>query len=701
MRYIFYFIYFIISISCMGKELIEMGVPFNQNDMYLYKNLELGEYKGVYVDIISKSKLKKNVDFKIINNNSDIFLRTSQKNKELNYIKMPIIYKISVLTTKDSNVKSIGSVKLLKVAYINDSQGLNQIKERYPNIEIREREVNNIKEGLEYLDKNLVDIFIVKDWYEKNRNNEEYTVIENIKYNEYIGLRKNLTEEFDGITKILNSMNIKELKEITDKNRIEFYQYLLKDTPNYERVKKKYKKLRIKIGNDVNLPPFYYEKNGRKEGLLINIGQDIEKILEIPVEFVKDEDFEINGIAIANYIKGKRDDLYEYTNPYYSMKIGVINKKESVFVDDFSDLDESTVLVYRDSRLKELLENKSKNLKIIELDTYNEGIESLLKKESDYFIGSLSVLTGFISNTFNNDNLKIAGIFNEVLNISLSVKKENTELSEVLNFLSEGFVVEKNIYNNKLLENIIVEKNYKLMLKIGIPLLVFIFILCILLYIINVDRKKEKNLKNSLVTILEMANELNDEDTGDHIKRIALYSEIFSEKLNFSKKITEQIKKYSELHDIGKIGIPNELLNKKTKLTEEEYEIVKEHVILGYDFIKKLNLGPMAENIIKYHHEKWNGSGYPEKLKGENIPLEARIVSLIDVYDTLRQKKSYKESFSHEEAMNIIKNESGISFDPKLVEIFIENNKNFSEIFVKNKEYLRFNKEIYKIIKKK
>ncbi len=688
----------------MGKETINIGVPFNQNDMYLYKNLELGKYKGVYVDIISKSKLKKNIDFKIINNDTDIFLRTLKKNKEnieLNYIKMPIIYKISVIAKKDSSINSMGNVKSLKVAYINDKQGLNQIKERYPESEIVKVEVNNIKEGLEYLDKNLVDVFIVKDWHEKNRNNDDYTVVENIKYNEYIGVKKNLDEEFNKINKTLNSINSEEMKEIIDKNRVEYYQYILKDTPNYESVKKSYKKIRIKIGEDKFLAPFYYEKEGKKEGLIINIGRDIEEILKIPVEFVKNDDFDINGMAISNFIKGKRQDLDNYTNPYYSMRIAAINKKTSGFIDDFSDLDGTTVLVYKNSRLKELLETKSKNLKIIEVDTYRKGIEILLENNIDYFIGTLSVLTGVISNTYNDDNLKIAGIFNDTLNVSLSVKKENEALWNIVDSLSEGFIVERTINNNKLLENIIVEKNYKLMVKIAIPVLIFIFLLFILLYVINRDRKKERDLKNSLIIILEMANELNDEDTGDHIKRIGLYSKIFSEKLNFSKKITEQINKYSELHDIGKMGIPSELLNKESKLTEEEYEVVKQHVILGYDFMKKLNLGLMAENIIKYHHEKWDGSGYPEKLEGEKIPLEARIVSLIDVYDTLRQKKSYKESFSHEKAMTIIKAESGISFDPKLVDIFMKNNKNFSEIFDKNKEYLRFNREIYKIIKKK
>lgn len=166
-----------------------------------------------------------------------------------------------------------------------------------------------------------------------------------------------------------------------------------------------------------------------------------------------------------------------------------------------------------------------------------------------------------------------------------------------------------------------------------------------------------------------------------------------------SKKVQE-IEKFSPLHDIGKVVIPNEVLNKPGKLTSEEFEQVKKHSIIGYQLIQNIGLGKTAENIAKYHHEKWNGTGYPLGLKGEEIPIEARIASIVDTYDNLRQDKAYREGMTHEKAIEIIKSESGISFDPKLVEIFIAENDSFKKIYLENSVEIYLADEILTALKK-
>lgn len=140
-------------------------------------------------------------------------------------------------------------------------------------------------------------------------------------------------------------------------------------------------------------------------------------------------------------------------------------------------------------------------------------------------------------------------------------------------------------------------------------------------------------------------------------------------------------------------------MKKPSKLTKEEFKKIKEHVNIGYDLVKKLKLGNVAENIVRYHHEKWDGTGYPCGLKGEEIPLEARIVALVDVYDALRQKKFHREGLSHKDALEVIKNEKGKSFDPELVDIFVDNNKEFEKIYEENKESLDLATEFYSAIK--
>jgi HD-GYP domain-containing protein (c-di-GMP phosphodiesterase class II) len=131
------------------------------------------------------------------------------------------------------------------------------------------------------------------------------------------------------------------------------------------------------------------------------------------------------------------------------------------------------------------------------------------------------------------------------------------------------------------------------------------------------------------------------------------------------------IKLYSPLHDIGKVGVEKDILLKPGRLSPGEFERVKEHVRIGYRIIDSGAIDQMAKNIVLYHHEKWAGGGYPEGLSGVSIPIEARIVSIADVYDALVSERVYKPPFTVEEALAIIRKERGVSFDPTLTDIFL------------------------------
>ena len=124
------------------------------------------------------------------------------------------------------------------------------------------------------------------------------------------------------------------------------------------------------------------------------------------------------------------------------------------------------------------------------------------------------------------------------------------------------------------------------------------------------------------------------------------------------------------------------------------------HVEIGYNMVKKLEISPLAENIVRYHHDRYDGKGYLMGLKGDSIPLEARLVSLVDVYDALRQKRVYKPSMSHKRAVEIIKKESGRQFDPRMVEIFLMLHEKFDEIFERYSVPLEKNLEGEKVLKK-
>lgn len=190
--------------------------------------------------------------------------------------------------------------------------------------------------------------------------------------------------------------------------------------------------------------------------------------------------------------------------------------------------------------------------------------------------------------------------------------------------------------------------------------------------------------------------ESRDDDTGDHIGRTSLYCRLVADQLlrrgaypqQVDEAFIENIMNASPLHDIGKVGIPDVILRKPGRLTAEEFEIMKRHVYIGYETLASARQQSATNDFIRFgmeislcHHEKWDGSGYPNGLRGEAIPLSARIMALGDVYDALRAKRVYKDSYSHEKSKNIIAAGSGTHFEPLLVEIFLENDRAFCEIY--------------------
>ena len=180
--------------------------------------------------------------------------------------------------------------------------------------------------------------------------------------------------------------------------------------------------------------------------------------------------------------------------------------------------------------------------------------------------------------------------------------------------------------------------------------------------------------------------EMRSKETGQHILRMAKYSALLGELYGLTPSQVQLIEAASPLHDIGKVAIPDAILNKPGPLTPEEMDIMRGHTRSGWELLadSKSETLRIGADIALTHHERWDGGGYPRGLKGEEIPLHGRIVSLADVFDALMSKRVYKEAFSYEKTIGIIQEGAGKHFDPQLVNILLANGHRFEEIFRNN-----------------
>lgn len=271
-----------------------------------------------------------------------------------------------------------------------------------------------------------------------------------------------------------------------------------------------------------------------------------------------------------------------------------------------------------------------------------------------------------------------------------------TKYNSLILFLTIGIISTSAVITYFMLENgVYISIGYLL-----VPFFIHFFLISILYIIIDTYERRvfSEELNRSHVALLDSmvhVAEVHDIETGMHIIRTKKYIKLLGEyiyskgiyKDEITKETIELMYRTAPLHDLGKVGIEDAILKKPGKLTEDERITMKKHSELGKDIINNAIISYqaneffiMARNIAHYHHEKWDGTGYPEGLVGSEIPIESRFMALADVYDALVSKRVYKESFSYEKTISIIKKGRGSFFDPILVDAFLEIQDQFREI---------------------
>ena len=199
---------------------------------------------------------------------------------------------------------------------------------------------------------------------------------------------------------------------------------------------------------------------------------------------------------------------------------------------------------------------------------------------------------------------------------------------------------------------------------------------------VNALKKEIEATQREVVFTMGAIGESRSKETGNHVKRVAEYSKILALKYGLTKSESEILKNASPMHDIGKIAIPDSILNKPGRLNQDERKIMDTHAKLGFDMLNHSSrqLFKTAAIVAYQHHEKYNGKGYPQGLKGKQIHIYGRITALADVFDALGSSRVYKKAWDDDKIFKLLKEERGEHFDPKLIDIFFENLDLFLEI---------------------
>ncbi|MFT5836269.1 MAG: response regulator RpfG family c-di-GMP phosphodiesterase [Sulfurimonas sp.] len=416
---------------------------------------------------------------------------------------------------------------------------------------------------------------------------------------------------------------------------------------------------------------------GRKDTFFVPYSKDLnifyqnEKIIEDKFEKIyKLEKRKLN-------LKTEFSKFYPLENSLRkTMQKDIWKYKKLEIIKNFADLKYYSKEALYQHKNQIYLDKWLKKAKLLKIETKHELFDSYIKVADNLRKNVLQL------NNIEENEKKLLNEIQEVLNINYELNK-NIE-KEIVTKLNE-FINSNNLFLLVLslftvLFVIIIA--YKVSKNIGISVDEIEEKIQLGLKEINDLNQEIEITQKEVVFTMGAIGESRSKETGNHVKRVAEYSKLLALYWGLDKKEAEMLKQASPMHDIGKVAIPDLILNKPGRFDEREREVMNTHAKLGYEMLKNSNrpLLKMAATVSYEHHEKWDGSGYPQGISGENIHIYGRITALADVFDALGSDRVYKKAWDDEKIFNLLKQERGKHFDPKLVDIFFEKLEDFLKI---------------------
>ncbi|MBI4843002.1 MAG: HD domain-containing protein [Nitrospirae bacterium] len=432
-----------------------------------------------------------------------------------------------------------------------------------------------------------------------------------------------------------------------------------------------------------------------------------KKIVEIHFTDIKNNILFLSSIpSLKTFAYGNYRDMAEKEDIAKNLQVLMANHKE-IYKLRIVDGSGNEVLTAVNSSYDP---RNIRGFKMAEIATPITDIKGAEKGELNATVSVFNMLRLLPDNIFIINDTGNAVTFNsdesvETTNLHYNILGRNGKIylskHDTLHYVTANITSEINILLGTRSNEEFIKKTIYERATIPVILTILFISLLILLAYLNISRFKELiGAQKIIIHSLADTTEWRDKTTGRHLNSTKEYAVLLSKHMRKKSKYRKTIDKdflvciadASPLHDIGKVATPDSVLLKPGRLSDEEFNIIKKHVFIGKQllqndiekFTTKQPFFEIAKNICAYHHEKYNGKGYIG-IKGDKIPLEARIFALCDVYDALRSKRHYKDEMSHEKAVEIIKSERGEHFDPDVVDAFLECQEYFNEISELNK----------------